>query len=407
MIKKVRIERLKPGMFVHDFNCGWLAHPFLRNRVLLKTDSDIEKVIQHGIRELYIDTDQGLDLDDAPTQEVVAEVIHTEMQKLEPSTQKNGGRAVTVAEELENARSVLLESKDEIRILMDSVRMGMKVEVPRIEIVVEKMRESVLRNKHALVSLARIKNKDEYTYLHSLAVAALCISFGQHLGLEPGEIQELGVGGLLHDIGKVKVPDRLLNKPGPLTEEEFEVMKTHVALGCSMLEETAGIEQSSICVTRHHHERLDGTGYPEGLKGDEISRHGQIAAIVDIYDALSSERCYKEAIPPTFALRKLFEWSGHYLNRQLVEQFVLHMGVYPVGTVVRLRSGIIGVVVEQGERSLLDPVVRAVFDSKRNKVVTPFEINLSSRPAGRQLDEIIGCEAPESWNLRPENYLAD
>ncbi len=405
MIKKVRAERLKPGMFVHDFNCGWLNHPFLRNRVLLKSDAEIEKILEHRIREVYIDTDHGLDADDAPTQQFVQEVIQSELNQLEPEMSKPVG-SVPLAEELDRARLLITESKHQTQTLMDAVKMGMKLDLPQVEVVVEKMTESVLRNKDALVSLARIKNKDEYTYFHSLAVAALCISFAQHLELQPLEVKALGVGGLLHDFGKVRVPNEVLNKAGTLTQEEFEIMKTHVTHGCCILQETTGIDEKSICVTRHHHERLDGSGYPDGLKGDQISRFGQIAAIVDIYDALSSERCYKAALPPTVALKKLFEWSDCYLDRKLVEQFVLHMGVYPVGTLVRLRSGFIGVVVEQGERSLLDPVVRAVFDTKRHRLVTPFEINLSSRPAGQRLDEIVGCEAPEAWGLPPESYLA-
>jgi HD-GYP domain-containing protein (c-di-GMP phosphodiesterase class II) len=405
MIKKVKAEQLKPGMFVQDFNCGWLNHPFLHNRVLLKGAADIEKVIEHRIREVYIDTDLGLDADDAPTEEFVDEGIQTEINKLEPEKRRTGG-SVSLGEEIGKARLLLGESKQQTEILMDAVRMGRKLDLPQVAIVVEKMTESVLRNKDALVSLTRIKNKDEYTYLHSLSVAALCISFGQHLGLESGQIKALGIGGLLHDIGKVRMPLGVLNKPGPLTEKEFESMKTHVAHGNRILQDTTGVDEFSICVCHHHHERLDGTGYPDGLKGDEISKFGQIAAIVDIYDALTSERCYKDAMPPTDALKKLFEWSESYLNRSLVEQFIIHMGIYPVGTLVRLRSGFIGVVVGQGERSLLDPVVRAVFDTKRDKLVTPFLINLSSRPAGQRLDEIIGCETPDSWNFQPQNYLA-
>ena len=404
MIKKIKTEQLKPGMFVHDFNCGWLNHPFLRNRVLLRSDADVEKVIEHRIRDVYIDTDHGLDADDAPTEQFVDEVIQAEINKLDPEKPQTRGSA-PLAEEIDNAKILLHESKQQTQVMMDAVRMGMKLDLPQVEIVVEKMTDSIMRNKDALVSLARIKNRDEYTYLHSLSVAALCISFGQHLDLEPGQIKALGVGGLLHDIGKVKMPLEVLNKPGPLTQGEFEIMKTHVAHGDCMLRDTAGISESSICVTRHHHERLDGTGYPEGLTGDQISKFGQIAAIVDIYDALSSERCYKDAMAPTDALRKLMEWSASYLNRSLVEQFIAHMGIYPVGTVVRLRSGFIGVVVDQGERSLLDPVVRAVYDTRREKLVTSFEINLSSRPAGQRLDEIVGCEAPDSRNIQPEKYF--
>jgi len=405
MLKKVKAEKLKPGMFVHDFNCGWLNHPFLRNRVLLQSDADIEKVLAQRIHDVYIDTDRGLDADDAPTEEFVDEVIQTEIAKLAPEKPRPRASA-PLAEEIENAKLLLEDSKQQTRVLMDAVRMGMKLDLPQVGIVVEKITESVLRNKDALVSLARIKNKDEYTYLHSISVAALCISFGHHLNLDASQIKALGVGGLLHDIGKVKIPLEVLNNPGALTDAEFEVMKTHVAHGDCILRETDGIDESSICVTRHHHERLDGTGYPDGLKGDQISQFGQLSAIVDIYDALSSERCYKDAIAPTDALRKLMEWSESYVNRGMVEQFIMHMGIYPIGTVVRLRSGFIGVVIEQGEKSLIDPVVRAVYDTKRDKLVIPFEINLSSRPAGLRLDEIIGCEAPDSWNIQPEKYLA-
>ena len=394
-----------PGVFVHDFNCGWFQHPFLHNRVLLKGDADIEKILKHRIPEVYIDTDRGLDIEDAPARETVKDDIQAEMSKLDAQAQPSGG-GVPLAQEIDTAKILLDESKQQTQALMDAVRMGMKLDLPQVEIVVERMTESVLRNKDALASLARIKSKDEYTYLHSLAVAALCISFGHRLKLPPREVKALGVGGLLHDFGKVKIPTEVLNKPGTLTEEEFAIMQTHVEHGYRILQETPGIEESSIAVIYHHHERLDGTGYPNGLKGREISYFGQIATIVDIYDALSSERCYGEALPATDALKKLFEWSGPYLDRKLVEQFVLHMGIYPIGTLVRLRSGLIGVVVEQGERSLLDPVVRAVYDTRRNKLVTPFEINLSSRPAGQQLDEIIGCESGDDWDIQPEIYLA-
>jgi putative nucleotidyltransferase with HDIG domain len=374
---------------------------------MLKSDAEIEKILEHQIKDVYIDTTQGLDADDAPTERFVSQVMQDELNAVEPRSRAKQVAALPVAEEISRARRVLRDSKQRTQILLDAVRLGMKLDLPQVEVVIDKMTETVLRNKHALISLSRIKNRDEYTYLHSLSVAALCISFAHHLGMEGKQIKALGVGGLLHDIGKVSVPLDLLNKPGVLTEGEFEVIKTHVVQGERILGDSHGIDESSICVCQHHHERLDGTGYPRGLKADEISEFGQIGAIVDIYDALSSQRCYKRALPPTHALRKLFEWSGHYLNRSLVEQFVLHMGIYPIGTVVRLRSGFIGVVVEQGERSLLDPVVRALYDTKREKLVVPFEINLSSRPAGQKLDEIIGCEASEEWNLHTEDYLTE
>ena len=405
MIKKIEVKQLKPGVFVHDFNCGWLHHPFLHNRVKIETEEEIEKIVKHQIRELYIDTDQGLDVDDGPTKPEVDQEIQTEINKLDGLNVKDGAR-VSLREEIVRAKKLLNEAKKKTKQLMDDVKLGKQLDMQQVESIVDKMTESVLNNSDALVSLARIKNKDEYTYQHSLAVSALCISFGEHLRLDDKKIKAIGIGGLVHDIGKVRVPTEILNKPGPLTEEEFEIMKEHVKHGdCILRQTTTNIDEDSICVTAHHHERLDGTGYPEGLKGDEISIFGQMSAIVDIYDALTSERCYKNPMPPTDALRKLFEWSSGYLNKDLVERFIAHLGIYPIGSVVRLRSGIIGVVIDHGEKSLLYPVVRALYDTRKEKVVPPFDIDLAKKRVA-SADEIVSCEAPEKWKLRPESYLS-
>src|ERR1051325_7741172 len=316
MIKKIKVEQLKPGVFVHDFNCGWLHHPFLADRTKLKTDKDIDKVIKYGIRELYIDTEKGLDVDDAPTQRETRQEIQIEIEKLSAQPAKRGDRAL-FKDEIARAKQLIGEVKEATKKLMHDIRLGGRMEVQQVEGLVDRIIDSVLNDKDALVSLLRIKNVDEYTYLHSMAVSALCISFTQGPGFDAAQVKQIGIGGLLHDIGKMRVPNEILNKPGPLSEKEFEIMKQHVKAGEAVLREYTSLDENCTCVTAHHHERLDGTGYPQGLKGDEISRSGQIAAIVDIYDALSSERCYKKAMFPTSALSKLFEWSQSYLNRDL------------------------------------------------------------------------------------------
>lgn len=404
MIKKIKVEQLKPGIFVHDFNCGWLHHPFLRNRIKLTTDEEIDRVVKHQIREVYIDTALGLDVDDAPTKPEVDREIQNEIDHLDESNLKDRAR-VSLRDEIVRAKKLLSEVKTKTQVLMDEVKRGKQVDMQQVENIVDKMTESVLNNSDALVSLARIKSKDEYTYLHSLSVSALCISFAEHLGLDDARIKSIGIGGLLHDIGKVRIPEEILNKPGPLTEKEFEIMKEHVKHGdCILRQTTTHIDDDAVSVTAHHHERLDGTGYPEALKGDDISQFGQIAAIVDIYDALTSERCYKDAVPPTEALRKLFEWSNNYLNRDLVERFIAHLGIYPIGALVRLKSGFLAVVVDHGEEGLLHPVVKAVYDTRKRKLIPSFEIDLLTRAAAGS-DEIVSCESPEKWKLHPEKYL--
>ncbi len=404
MIKKIPVAQLKPGVFVHDFNCGWLHHPFLTNRVKIKTEADIAKILRYKIREVYIDTERGLDIEEAPTQAEVVEELQAEINNL-PAVAAPTNPHMQRKEELTKAARLLGEAKRTTRQLMDNVKLGKQIDLQQVEDLVDKMTHSVLTSKDALISLARIKNKDEYTYQHSLAVSALCISFGTRLGLEAQQIKHLGIGGLLHDIGKVKVPSAILNKPGALTEHEFAVMKQHVTQGACILQQTR-INADAICVPVHHHERLDGTGYPEGLKGEQISLFGQIAAVIDIYDELTSERCYKTAMPPTQALRKLLEWSPHYVKRELVEQFIAHVGIYPLGTLVRLRSGFLGVVISQGEKGLLYPVVCTVYDTRRGARIEPFTIDLSQKARAGNADEILGCESPTRWNVRPEAYLA-
>jgi putative nucleotidyltransferase with HDIG domain len=402
MIKKIKVSQLKPGAFVHDFNSGWLHHPFLANKVLIKTESDITKILRYQIHEVYIDTARGVDVDDAPSGQEVDRELQAEIAVL-PVSPPSSEDSASFNRELSQAQTLIGEVKEATRRLMDDVRVGKPIQMGQVETIVERMTDSIQQSKGALISLVRIKNRDEYTYMHSLAVSALCISFARHLGFDDRRIKDLGVGGLLHDVGKVKIPDDILNKPGPLTEKEFAIMQDHVTHGSCILHETGNIGDDSIMVTAHHHERLDGTGYPDGLKGNEISEFGQMGAIVDIYDALTSERVYKDSMPPTKALKKLLEWSAHYVNRQMVEQFIAHVGIYPLGTVVRLRSGLVGVVVNHGERGLLHPTVRVFYDIRAAAFVQPFSMDLS-KPVNE--DEIVGCESPERWCIQPERYLA-
>jgi putative nucleotidyltransferase with HDIG domain len=405
MIKKIKIGQVKPGVYVYDFNCGWLHHPFLTNRIKLKTDKDVEKILQYGIRELYIDTEKGLDVDDAPTQREAEQEIQAELDQLDSAQAAKGKNAIPLKDELGRARRLIQEAKLTTQKLMADVRVGKQIEMSQVETIVEQMTQSVLNNKDALTSLLRIKSVDEYTYLHSLAVSALCISFARQLDFDSGKMMQIGIGGLLHDIGKVKVPPEILNKPGRLSEKEFEIMKNHVREGDRILKESTHLDENCTCVNLHHHERLDGTGYPDGLKGDQISLFGQMAAIIDIYDALCSERCYKEALPPTVALRKLFEWSHSYLNRDLVEKFIAHVGIYPIGALVLLRSGFIGVVVDHGEKDLLHPVVRVVYHAETKKPVRPFNIDIAKQVSAGNSQEIVGCESPDKWKINPQRYL--
>lgn len=404
MIKKISIQQLKPGMFIHDINCVWMEHPFLVGALKIKNDKTIEKIAGLGVREVYIDTLKGLDVIDAPTEtEVNAEIEHKMLamvQQVKPIT-----TSATLSEELKRSKKVYSEANKIISNIMHDVRIGKQIEVERIDPVVEKMANSILRNKDALLSLCRIKNKDDYTFLHSVSVGALLISFAHALDFKHDAIKLLGVGGMLHDIGKTKVPNEILNKPGALTEEEFVIMKSHVVHGCSILRKSPGIAQVSFDVASQHHERFDGSGYPLGLKNSEMSVYGQMAAIVDVYDAITADRCYHKGMEPTVAIRKMFEWSKFHFNPKLLRTFIRIVGIYPVGTLVMLESGKIGVVIEQSETDMTRPLVRIIFDAKKNYFIAPKDIDLA-KPLGQGGgDRIVNYESSAKWNIDPNKFM--
>jgi putative nucleotidyltransferase with HDIG domain len=404
MIKKIKVDELRPGMYVHDFNCSWMQHPFLGQSSKIKDAKSVKKVIDSGIRDLYIDTDRGLDVEDAPTEKEVHQEIQTDIDKI-AETETNTRDTADIHKELVKAKEIKQEAKKTVKTLMEDMRLGKPIELEKADHVVGEMVDSIFRNENALMSLGRIKKTDEYTFYHSVSVSVLMIAFAKHLGLDVDVIKKIGTGGLLHDVGKMKVPLEILNKPGRLTDDEFAQMKKHAELSREILEKNPDIDEISIHIAAQHHERYDGSGYPDGLKGDEIHIYGQMAAIVDVYDAISSDRCYHKGMLPSEALRKLYEWSEFHFNKGLVEKFIKCMGIYPVGTLVSLESGLLGLVIGHGKENLLLPTVRIVYDTKTGKQITPYDMDLSCPPEGCRREKVENYEPHHKWNLKIETYL--
>lgn len=397
MAKKITVDQLKPGMFISDLSADWMSHPFLRNQFAVKDEATIRKIAETGIREVYIDPTKGLDVADAPTEIEVRQEIEAEMLRV--AAEPMEVRKVTMREEMVKAQRVHGEANRIIHNVMNDVRLGKQVQVEAVEPVVEQMTESILRNAGALLSLCRVKNKDDYTFLHSVSVCALLVAFSRAVGEDAQTIHLAGVGGLLHDVGKVRIPDRILNKAGRFTDEEFLVMKNHVAESKKILDETPDISEISIQVAHEHHERYDGSGYVRGLKGESISKMGRMAAICDVYDAITSDRVYHKGMAPHEALSKIFEWSKHHFDPALVHKFMRAIGIYPVGTLVILESGRLGVVLEQAADNLLKPLVRVFYDSKRRQYITPADVDLAKPFGGGGADKIVGHEVPEKWGI--------
>lgn len=395
MLKSVPVERLTVGMYIHDLNCGWLAHPFLRAQFKIEDAATIRRIVDAGIREVYIDTDRGRDVAVEPA----AAEAPAQIDEIAP-TAPIVVPTPTLAEAVMRARKLHREANELVRNIMHDVRVGKQIEVERCDPLVEDILDSILCVPDALLPLAQVKSRDEYTFQHSVSVAALAVAFGRALDMPRAVIKELAMGGLLHDVGKALVPEALLNKPGKLTDGEYSVMKTHARRGAELLRKTPGISEIAYNAAAQHHERFDGSGYPNGLKGAEISLHGQMLAIVNVYDAITSLRIYHKPIPATEALRKMFEWSKVHFNPSLVQAFIKGIGIYPAGSLVRMESGRMGIVREVVPDKLLQPVVKIFFHAGKRCYLSPETVNLSV-----STDKIVAHESFEKWNIDQARWL--
>ena len=402
MLKKVDSSQLKVGMFIHDLDCGWMEHPFVRNSFLITADDEIRRIVAARIRGVVIDCSRGLDID-APT---LAEAeAATEAEVAAMASNVISRVRVPLGEELQRAANVRRQAVVLVRTVMQDARLGKAVELDQVSPVVQNVTESILRNSGALLSLLQLKNKDDYTFLHSVSVCALLVAFCRSRGMDENIIYQAGLGGLLHDTGKALVPDAILNKQGRLSDEEFAIVKRHPRDGHDILIRTQGIGPIPLDITLHHHERRDGSGYPDRQVAGEISELAQMAAIVDVYDAITSDRCYHKGIAPAEALRKIYEWSKFHFNPALAQEFMRCVGIYPVGTLVLLESGRLGVVVEPHESSLLTPKVNVFFHAKRQAYIRPETVDLSRALGFGGGDKIVRHESAAKWQVEPQRFM--
>ncbi|NDI86700.1 HD-GYP domain-containing protein [Undibacterium crateris] len=401
MLKKIEVSKLRVGMFVQELCGSWMDTPFWKKSFLLSDINDIQEIQKSKIREAWIDISKGLDV---LTAQPAASVVRAEPEpKPEPPPVKSPPapkviESVSMADELGRASQIVNKSKQAVYSMFSEARMGKAVDMGGAQALVEEISDSVMRNPGALIGLARLKTKDDYTYMHSIAVCALMVALSKQLGLNDEQTREAGVAGLLHDIGKMMVPGDILNKPGKLTDEEFVSVKEHPAAGHKMLLDAQGVSAISLDVCLHHHEKMDGTGYPDRLKGEEISLFARMGAVCDVYDAITSNRPYKQGWCPAESLRKMAEWSKGHFDEKVFQAFVKSIGIYPVGTLVRLESGRLGVVVEQQVgKSLLMPKVRVFFSIKSMSYIAPELLDLAG--PGLQ-DKIANREDASKWGLK-------
>ena len=403
MLKRIGVHQLNLGMHLKEFCGSWIDHPFWRTDFLLLNAKDLQTILASSIKEVWIDCGKGLDIAvGEPAVLQVALVLPVEVGRQQAADRTGQVAPVNIAKERARATKIVRQSKQAVMSMFEEARMGNAVDVGGAKQLVEEISDSITRNPTALISLARLKTIHDYTYMHSVAVCAMMVSLAKQLGLEEAQVRSAGLAGLLHDLGKAVMPLEVLNKPGKLTAEEFAVIKSHPVEGHKLLLNGTDVDPIVKDVCLHHHEKTDGSGYPDGLTGDGISLFAKMGAVCDVYDAVTSNRPYKPGWDPAESLRKMAQWASGHFDPLVFQAFVKCMGIYPVGSLVQLTSGRIGVVVEQTSKSLTTPNVKVFFSTKSNLRILPQVIDLS-HPENR--DRIISREDPVKWRFPDLNEL--
>ena len=401
MLKRISSSDLRVGMFIEEFCGSWMDHPFWRARFLVMDDEQLDRVRQSGVSELWIDASKGLDVDGEKAKVAVADRdaanarIEAQLKHMAAEAERKAKQPQDLDSELQKASKIFRESRKVVVDMFGEARMGSVRSTTAAGAVVDNIADSVARHPTAMIGLARLKTADDYTFMHSMAVCALMVSLARTLDFDEEQVRVAGMAGLLHDVGKAQIPLSILNKAGTLDEEEWKAMRSHPERGALMLRGTDGVTEAVLDAVLHHHEKIDGSGYPHHLPGEQISVLAKMAAVCDVYDAITSDRPYKPGWQPTIAVRKMTEWVGHFDNT-LFKAFVRTVGIYPIGSLVRLKSQRLAVVVDHDPTHLLQPTVKAFFSLRSKMYIQPTLVKLDRETSG---DKIVGFEDPAAHGI--------
>jgi len=377
-----------------------MDHPFWKTRFVIRDEEQLRKLQDSVVQEVWIDADKGLDVVEeaaaapAPARVQAAAPAPEPATRPKPSSTPVPPPSRSFAEELRTANILCNKGRAQMQQVFSQVRLGRAVDADACLPLVQEISDSVIRNPSAIVSLLRLKTQDDYSYMHSVAVCALMVALGRELGMDQDQCRAAGTAGLLHDVGKALMPLDILNKPGKLTDEEFDVMRSHPARGFELLQEAHGASADAMDVCLHHHERVDGTGYPHRLPVDKLSTLVRMGSICDVYDAITSDRPYKKGWDPAESIGQMASWKGQF-DPAIFATFVKSVGIYPTGSLVRLQSDRLAVVIEQNASALTAPVVRVFYSLKSQMPVALQRLDLS----GGTSDRIAGRESPEKWKF--------
>jgi len=384
--KNIPVSQLQLGMYVLSITTGNKNITIKSEGYISKAES-IVRLKQSGVTRVVIDPTKTKQVEkNSPKNKAV---VPTEEEKTKNTN-------VSLDHEMTKASKLYHEAKELQQQIIDDLTQEKTIKIKNVQESTDAIVDSIFRNQDALSCMSRLRLKNDYLVEHALNVSILMTIFCKYLNIEKALIEQIALGAFLHDIGKVLVSDDILNKSGKYTKNEFEEMKKHVSLGIKVLEDTPDISHVVMSMVKEHHERLDGQGYPHQLKGEAISKYGRMIAIVDSYDAMTAERIYKSSMHPIQAFKNLMKEAPDSYDKELVEQFVQCLGLYPVGTLVKLNSGKLGLISQLNKSKPLQPFVRVFYNTRLNQAIAMKEIDLS-KPKNN--DQIDCCIKPEEFNI--------
>jgi len=404
MLFRVAPEEAEIGMFVHAFEGRWIDHPFWRSRFLIETPDQLARIRESGVDALVIDRSKSRVEPEAATGAVAIErrsgppravTVERRSAYAPGALRARAPAPVSYAQEKRRAERLIGKSKQAVMDMFEAARLGRAVEARKLAPLARSIGQSIERHSRALLGLVRLKAKDEYTYLHSVAVCALMINFARHLKLDEDEVQALGVAGLLHDVGKVAITDAVLLKPGKLDMRERAMVEGHPRAGHMLLSQSLDVPAAALEVALRHHEKVDGTGYPDRLSGEALTLHARMGAICDVYDAVTSDRPYKAAWTPCEALAAMRSWPGHF-DPDLLDRFADSLGLWPPGTLVRLSDGHLGIVLGSGGANGDAMAVRIFFDCDTLTEIAAYDCEFA--PTARD-PRVTGRDSPAFWRF--------
>ena len=403
---KIRVPDLTPGMYIARLDRPWTETPYLLQGFLINTKKQIDELYNYCE---YVFIDVELSRSESTNSTINAPTEPSCDEKKQYLTHKKPfhyKKASSFNDELTDVRKEHTELSNVAENIMVDIGNNKNIDLPSLKKAINPMVNSIIRNPDAFTWLTRIKHKDNYTYNHLVSTSVWAVAFGRHLGLPKKDLQSLALGALLFDIGKMRLPEKLINSTKRFNQYEFKLIKTHVEHSIDIVKSINGIGDDVIEMVKTHHERHNGGGYPAGLSKNEIPIFGKIAGIVDCYDAIISERSFITALSPHDAVKKLYEWRNIDFQAELIEQFIQVVGIYPVGTIVELNDGRVGVIVAPHKVWRLRPKIMLLLDPNKEPYADFDIVDLyieTTDGDGNSIDIMKSLE-PGMYGIDPEQF---